>query len=50
MKVGALTVTFNHERLDDVVSDHFKVRVADPVADGGFRTSEEVIENGDLMT
>ena len=48
--VGALTVAFNHERLDNVVSDHFKVRMADPVTNGGFGTSEEVVENGDLMT
>jgi len=27
------TVDFNHERLDDIVSDHLEVRVSDPVGD-----------------
>jgi hypothetical protein len=33
---GPLTVTFNHERLNNIVADHLEVGVADPVTDSGF--------------
>lgn len=49
-KVGALTVTFNHEWFDDIVSNYLKVGVADPVADSGLGTSEEVVDDSDLVT
>jgi len=48
--MGALTVTLNHEWLDDIMSDHLKVGMADPVADGGLGASEEVVEDGNFMT
>jgi len=48
-KVGALTVTLNHKWLDNIMSDHLKVGMTDPVADGGLGASEEVIDDGDLM-
>lgn len=31
------------------MSDQFKVRVADPMADSCFRTSEKIVENSDLV-
>ena len=31
------------------MSNHLKVGVTDPVADGGFGTGEEVIDDGDFM-
>lgn len=31
------------------MADHLEVRVANPVANGGFRTSEEVVEHGDFV-
>lgn len=43
------TVTFNHERLDDIVTDHLKVGVSDPVTDGGLGSSEKVVDNGHFM-
>lgn len=43
-------VTFNHEGLNDVVTNHLKVGMANPVADSGFRASEEVVQDGDFMT
>ena len=49
-KPGVLTVTLNHERLDDVMSDHLKVGMADPVADRGLGPSEKVIDNGHFVT
>jgi len=36
IKVQELTVTLDHERLDDVVTDHLKVGMADPMTDGSF--------------
>ena len=32
------------------MSNEFKVRVTDPVRDGGLEASEEVVEDGDFMT
>jgi len=49
-QVGALTVTLNHEWLDDIMSYHLKVGMSDPVADGGLGASEEVIEDGNFVT
>lgn len=46
----SLTVDFNHEGLNDVVSDHFKVGVTNPVGNGGSGTGEEVVQNGDFVT
>ena len=50
MEVCALTVAFNHEWLDNIVSNHLKVGMADPVADSSLGTSEEVIEYGNFVT
>ena len=49
-EVGALTVTFNHEWFDDIVSNYLKVWVADPVADSGLGTGEEVVDDGNFVT
>lgn len=43
-------VHFDHERLDNIVSDEFKVGVTDPVRDVGSGSSEEVVEDGDLVS
>lgn len=43
------TVTLDHEWFDDIVSNQFKVGMADPVGDARFRTGEKVVEHGDLM-
>ena len=48
--MGALTVTFNHEWFDDIVSNHLKIGVADPVTDSSLGTSKEVVNDGNLMT
>lgn len=45
-----LTVTFDHKWLHNIVTDHLKVWMTNPVANIGFGTGEEVIEHGDLMT
>jgi hypothetical protein len=61
---SSLTVNLDQEWLDDIVSNHLKVGVTDPVRDltsvfgstsqiqtyGGPGTSEEVVKNSDLMT
>ena len=47
---NALTVDFDHEGLNDVVSDHFKVGVTNPVGNGGSGTGEEVVQDGDFVT
>jgi hypothetical protein len=49
-RLGTFTVTFNHERLNNIMSDHLKVGMADPMADGGFGAGEEVIDNGHFVT
>ncbi len=46
----SLTIALNHEGLNNVVTNHLKVGVTNPVADGGFRSSEEIVEDGDFMT
>lgn len=43
------TVTLNHERLNNIVTNEFKVGVTNPMADSGFRTSEKVVEDGHLV-
>lgn len=43
------TITFDHEGFDDIVSDHFKVGVANPVTDGGLGSGEKVVKDGDFM-
>jgi hypothetical protein len=43
------TVAFDHEWLDDIVSNEFKVRVANPMADSCLGASEEIVKNSDLM-
>ena len=30
------TVAFNHERFDYIMANHFKIGMANPVADSGF--------------
>ena len=49
-KVVALTVTFNHEWLDDIMSNHLKVGMPDPVTDSSLGTGEEVIDDGYFVT
>ena len=49
-KVAGLTVAFNHEWLDDIVSNHLKVGMPDPVTDSSLGTGEEVIEDGNFVT
>lgn len=44
-----LTVALDHEWFNNVVANHLKVGVANPMTDSGLRTSEEVIDNGDLV-
>ena len=44
-----LTVAFNHEGFNDIVANHLEVGVSDPMADSGLRTSEEVVDDGNLM-
>lgn len=46
----SLTIALNHEGLNNVVTNHLKVGVTNPVAYGGFRSSEEIVEDGDFMT
>lgn len=43
------TITLDHERLNNVVSDHLKVGVTNPVADGGLGAGEEVVDDRDFM-
>ena len=43
------TVTFNHEWLDDIVTDQLKVGMTNPVAYSGLGTSEKVVEDSDFM-
>jgi hypothetical protein len=43
-------VAFNHEGLDDIVTDHLKVGMSDPMTDGSLGTGEEVVEDGNVMT
>lgn len=45
-----LTINFDHEVFNDIVSDHFKVGVTDPVGNGGSGTGEEVVHNSDFVT
>ncbi len=45
-----LTVDLGHEWLNDVVPDHLKVGVADPVRDRGARAGEKVVEDRHLVT
>jgi hypothetical protein len=49
-RLGTLTVTLNHEWLHNIVSDHLKVGMADPVADRSLGTGEKVIDNGDFVS
>ena len=46
---GQLTITLNHEGLNDVVADHLEVGVADPMTDRGLRTGEKVVQDGNFM-
>jgi hypothetical protein len=43
-------VNFDQEGLDNIVSNHFKVGVTDPVGNGGSGTGEEVVQNGNFVT
>lgn len=45
-----LTVNFNHEGLNDIVSNHLKVGVTNPVGDGSSATGEEVVKDCNFMT
>jgi hypothetical protein len=48
--VQQLTINLDKEWLNNVVSNELKVGVTDPVRNGGPRTGEEVIENGNFVT
>lgn len=43
------TIAFDHERFNHVVANHFEVGVANPVADGGLRAREEVVDDSDFV-
>lgn len=45
-----LTVAFNHEGFDDIMTNQFKIGMTDPVADSCLGTSKEVVENSDFMS
>lgn len=45
-----LTVTLSHIGFDDIVPNKFKVRVTDPVRDGGPGASKEVVEDSYFMS
>ena len=42
-------VDLDQERLGDVVPDHLKVGVPDPMRDGRFRAGKVVVEHGDVV-
>ena len=44
-----LTVHLDEERLDHIVSDHFKVGMTNPVRDGSSGPSEKVVEDSNFM-
>ncbi len=44
-----LTIALNHEGLDDVMSDHFEVRMSVPMANGCFGSGEEIVQDSDFM-
>lgn len=48
-RVGGRTIALDHERLNDIVADHLEVGVTDPVGQAGLGTSEEVVDNGDIV-
>ncbi|PPQ79576.1 hypothetical protein CVT25_003458 [Psilocybe cyanescens] len=45
-----LTIAFNHKRFNNIVSDHFKVGMTNPMADGSLGAGKEVVENCNFMT
>jgi len=45
----ARTIAFNHEWFNHIMTDQLEVGVANPMVNGGFRPSEEIVENGDFM-
>jgi hypothetical protein len=45
----ARTIAFNHERFNHIMADQLEVGVANPMVNGGFRPSEEVVEDSDFM-
>ena len=49
-EVEVLTITLDHEWLDNVMSDQLEVGMPDPVADGGLGAGEEIVDDGDLVT
>ena len=44
-----LTVALNHERLDHIMTDHFEIGVANPMANVRARARKEVVEDGDFV-
>ena len=44
-----LTITFDHERLNNIMANKLKVRVANPVADSRLGSGEEIVQNMDFM-
>ncbi len=45
-----LTITLDHERLHDVVTDHLEIGVTNPMTDSGLRSGKEVVKDGHLMS
>ena len=50
MQNEVLTVALSHVGLHDVMPDHLEIGMANPMADGGFRASKEIIEDRDLVS
>lgn len=48
--MSKLTVAFNHEWFNNIMSNHLEVGMSDPVAHIRTGTGEEVVEDSDLMT
>ena len=45
-----LTVAFDHEWFYNIMADQLEVGMANPVTDGCLGTSEEIVQDSDLMT
>ena len=50
MQSKVLTVALGHVGLHDIMPDHLEIGVANPMADGGFGASKEIIEDRDLVS
>lgn len=43
------TITFDHEGLNNIMTDQFKVRMTNPMANRCLRAGEEVVKDRDLV-